>query len=124
MNLNGANSGFTNTLSGNNFGSSFGDSSFATSFTGAAKPPESKVERLNALESWFGTLTTQPAPVQVQAPTPAFETSFPAQKPKGNDFGEFPTTFGSTPGGFGSFQGFGNDGFGSSAATDLGLNRK
>lgn len=51
MNLNGANSGFTNTLSGNNFGSSFGDSSFATSFTGAAKPPESKVERLNALES-------------------------------------------------------------------------
>ena len=71
-------------------------------------------------------MTTQPAPVpvQVQAPTPAFETSFPAQKPKGNDFGEFPTMFGSTPGGFGSFQGFGNDGFGSNAATDFGFKQE
>lgn len=47
MNLASTGSGFTNTLSGN----SFGDSSFPTSFGGVAKPPESKEERLNALES-------------------------------------------------------------------------
>lgn len=60
------------------------------------------------------------APVQNNA----FEASFPAQKAKGNDFGEFPTMFGSAPEGFGNFQGFGNDGFGSNAASDFGFKQQ
>lgn len=106
--------GFSTTL-GSNFGTSFGDSSFPSSFSAPAKPPESKAERLNALESCFGTTDVKPVPI----PTAAFEMNTVPQKPKGNDFGEFPTMFGSTPGGFGTFQGFGNEGFGSSAAKDF-----
>ena len=96
-------------------GSSFGDSSFASSFSAPANPPESKVDRLNALESCFGSSVAEPP----AAPVQSFNTNFAAQKPKGNDFGEFPTMFGSTPGGFGSFQGFGNEGFGSIASNDF-----
>ena len=115
-NTNTTGSGFSLANSGSNFGASFGDSSFPSSFSTPAKPPQSKEERLNALESCFGSTETQPTPVLTRPQT--FEMNTATQKPKGNDFGEFPTMFGSTPGGFGTFQGFGNEGFGSGVSND------
>ena len=79
--------------------------------------------RMSAIESVFGssTIPAQPQPVQQTIPQsipqtmpqPAPQTSGFGQA-QNNDFGEFPSMFGSNETGFGNFEGFGNENFGSS----------
>jgi hypothetical protein len=103
-----------------NFGGGFENTGFSgpmgnSGFSGPAKAPETKEDKLNALESAFGTTeTVQAPPQQVQNPAPVQQTQQP--KSADNDFGEFPTMFGGSSDGFGNFKGFDGDAFGASAA--------
>ena len=74
----------------------------------STKVPETKEEKLNALESAFGSTEIKPQP----QPQPVeVSTGNTNNKPNNDDFGDFPSMFGSTPEGFGNFQGFESEGF-------------
>mmetsp|Transcript_17852 Transcript_17852/g.17576 ORF Transcript_17852/g.17576 Transcript_17852/m.17576 type:complete len:496 (-) Transcript_17852:36-1523(-) len=123
------------------FGQSNFNSNFDTGAFGNATPvntfappptsvPETKEDKLNALESAFGSVEKDTAAARAQASMAqaAMAQNMTQQQvndfgqPKAplntansaptNDFGEFPTMFGSNADGFGSFQGFGGDAFG------------
>lgn len=70
------------------------------------------------MESAFGSSSAAPAQFS-QAPAQQQPVQQPAANPapqstSNDDFGEFPSMFGSTPDGFGNFKGFESDAFGSS----------
>jgi hypothetical protein len=94
--------------------------SFPTGFSQPTKIAETKEDKINALESAFGSNfepTVAPSnPVIV--PTPLSQPQAPSAPPntvsgaKNDDFGDFPTMFSSDPDGFGTFKGFEGDAFG------------
>ncbi len=116
--------GFGNSNFNSNFdGGAFGNAGGSAAFPPQTSAPETKEDKLNALENAFGSVETDVAVAQAHAsmaqatmaqnpPQPAGFNQPPAAQ---NDFGEFPTMFGSTPEGFGNFQGFESNAFGAGA---------
>jgi len=81
--------------------------SFPTSFNNQPKAPETKEDKLNALESAFGSSEVQQIHQVHQPPQQPPQQ----QKTNNDDFGEFPSMFGASADGFGTFKGFESDTF-------------
>jgi len=94
----GTNDQFSGSVSGSSFSNTFNTSSMF----------ESKEAKLNALESAFGSTIPQPIPQSMPVKNSAGDSRPTASH---DDFGDFPTMFGSSSDGFGNFSGFGNDDF-------------
>lgn len=108
----GSMGGFSKTIDNGQFSAPLGGNSFQDSFA-PTKIHDTKEGKISALESAFGSSMDQPAQPTYQ-PQPPKNTA-PAQSSSGNDdFGDFPSMFGSNPDGFGTFKGFANEGFGGS----------
>lgn len=104
---NGLGQGFSSNFDNSGFGGSMG-----SNFGAPQKAPETKEEKINALESAFGSSQDTVAPQQPVA-APVQQPKMAEPQNSNNDFGEFPTMFGSTPDGFGTFKGFDEDAFSS-----------
>lgn len=113
----GSMGGFSNTFDNGQFSAPLGGNSFQDSFA-PTRVLETKEDKISALESAFGSTMDQPAQPTYQ-PQPARNTA-QAQSSSGNDdFGDFPSMFGSTPDGFGTFKGFASEGFGGGQSNDF-----
>lgn len=113
---NKANGNFNNNGIGQGFSSNFDHSGFGGPMGGnfgtPQKVPETKEEKINAIESAFGS-TQDPVVNQHPVAAPVQQPMNTRVQNSNNDFGEFPTMFGSNPDGFGTFKGFDEDAFGS-----------
>lgn len=116
VNTSSMNHGF-NTIDNGQMSAPLAGNSFPGTFDNKPKQPETREDKLNAIESAFGSSELTQPQSQPQAQPQQQPSHQPAQaqpqQTSNDDFGDFPSMFGSTSDGFGNFKGFENDAFGS-----------